>query len=325
MVPAGTETSAYERISNCIEGATLNRVFFALKGAEAQAERLCGSRDRVGVITSRWFPDGETWLRVEDDVRDCEVVVVARLDRPDRNTLPLLYAARTLRELGARKLTLVAPYLPYLRQDSAFHPGESRSARWYAELLSAYWDELHTVDPHLHRLGTLDDIFAIPTTIASSARPIARWLQQNTHDEVLLVGPDDESRQWVEPIAERLGWRATILQKIRHGDHEVSIEVPAEAHGFGGEAILVDDIISTGGTLLAARAALAAHGLQASRVIGVHGVFAAGALQRLREGGFVEVITTNSLPHETNGIDVLNELARGLAQKSEDDESGVGA
>lgn len=250
---------------------------------------------------------------VDDDVSGKDVVVVARLDRPDIRVLPVLYMAQTLRDMGARHLTLVSPYLPYMRQDARFHAGEALTSRYFAELLSAAWDEVITVDPHLHRIDTLDAIYRVPTRVVSSSSAVARYLAAHVSD-VVLVGPDEESAQWVRAVAQILQRPWAVLTKVRHGDRDVRITVP-EDFPREGTPWFLDDIISTGSTLIEAREALLGARVDVQHAIGIHGIFVDGAEEALSAAGFRTVVTTNTLAHATNGIDVLPELSRCLAEQ----------
>jgi phosphoribosylpyrophosphate synthetase len=123
------------------------------------------------------FPDGEARVRIDGDLAGRSAIMVASLDRPDAKLLPLLFALATARDLGARSVGLVAPYLPYMRQDLEFHRGEGMSARHFAELLSRAADWVLTVDPHLHRIHRLDELFTVPVEVAHSAPAIAEWIR----------------------------------------------------------------------------------------------------------------------------------------------------
>lgn len=146
------------------------------------------------------FPDGEFHVRLQTPVCDAEVAIVCTLDRPDEKVLPLLWLAIAAHQGGARRVGLVAPYLAYMRQDAIFQSGEICAARHFAELLTRYFDWLVAVDPHLHRIPDLSDIYGMPVTVAQAAPAMAAWVRAHVSDP-LFIGPDDESRQWVEHVA----------------------------------------------------------------------------------------------------------------------------
>jgi len=203
----------------------------------------------VSVPEIRHFPDGETYLRLDLDLHGRSVALVCTLDRPDAKLLPLLFAARTVHELGAASVGLVAPYLAYMRQDSRFHPGEAVTAAQFASLLSPHFDWLVTVDPHLHRIHALSAVYDIPNKAAHAAALIGSWIA--THVALpLLVGPDSESVQWVSEAAHLAQAPVVTLRKTRLGDNDVATEEADLSQWAGRTPVLVDDIISTGHTML---------------------------------------------------------------------------
>lgn len=254
------------------------------------------------------FPDGEALVRLPVPVRGECVVLAASLDGPDAKTLPLVFAADAARELGARAVGLVAPYLAYMRQDMRFKPGEAVTSRSYARLLSGSLDFLATVDPHLHRWETLGRIYPIPTEAVPAAPAIAGWLRDNIPD-ALLVGPDAESAQWVSALAQAAGLPALVLRKVRHGDRDVQVALPPGPLPRGRTPVLVDDIASTGHTLAQAARALQGAGLPCGCCIAVHALFAEDALQVLAGAGIGRVLSCDTIAHPTNAITIVPGLA----------------
>jgi ribose-phosphate pyrophosphokinase len=260
----------------------------------------------------REFPDGEAYIRIDSPVRGRPVWIACSLHRPNEALLQTLLLAETLRDLGARSVSLVAPYLAYMRQDERFQPGEAVTARYCARLLSQYFDALVTVDPHLHRLTSLAEIYDIPTEVASSAPAVADWLSRHI-EAPFLVGPDAESAQWVEAIADRIQAPRLILRKVRRGDRDVTVSAPEVLPAQGRTVVVIDDIISTGETMLAAVAQLQRAGLRVPLCIGLHGVFAEDIGPRLAALGVERIVTTNTIAHPTATIDVLDALAQAIA------------
>ena len=181
------------------------RVIFALPGNETFAQALAEAGGfELGVLETRRFPDGESYVRLLTNVTDKCVDLVCTLVRPDDGFLNLVFAADAARDLGAREVTLVAPYLSYMRQDRRFQPGEAVSSKSFARLVSATFDRLVTVDPHLHRRASLAEVYSIPAENVASAPAIARWVTANFTQPV-IVGPDSESEQWASDVAGRVG------------------------------------------------------------------------------------------------------------------------
>lgn len=262
-------------------------------------------------LSLRRFPDQESYVRVLAPVADREIVVSCTLVHPDPKLVPLYLLCRTLRQLGARRVLLATPYLPYMRQDRAFHPGEALSAQQLAGWISGFVDGLATVEPHLHRIARLDEIYTIPYVAVSAAAAIAGWLREQVA-RPLLVGPDAESRPWIEALAQHLGCASVVLHKIRHDDQHVEIALPDLPQQTDCTPVLVDDIISTGGTLRAAIQHLRSAGLAPPVCIGVHALFGREVEDALRSVGAARVVSCNSIAHPSNAIDIRPDLAAAL-------------
>lgn len=268
----------------------------------------------IGRVEARRFPDGESYLRLHDDMAGKDVAIVASLRNPDPQALRLWYLAQTARELGARGVGLVAAYLPYMRQDKRFQPGEAVTSGTFARFLSQAFDWLVTVDPHLHRRASLSEIYSVPADTVASAPAIARWVSVHVPDAV-IVGPDSESEQWASDVAARVGCPFIVLSKRRLGDRNVEISVPDSQAHAGRAPVLIDDIISSARTMaVAVRNVQAVFG-RAPVCIGVHAVFAPDAMQVLEEAGAARVVTCNTLPHESNEIDIMGEVAQAVATR----------
>ncbi len=285
----------------------------ALPGNEALARRLTPMLGaELAQAEFRRFPDEESYVRLDSDVRGRSVVLVSTLDRPDPKFLALAFVAATARELGASRVGLIAPYLAYMRQDRRFHPGEAITSRQFAHHLSRVVDWLITIDPHLHRISVLSDIYSIPAVSVHASPFLADWIK-NFVQSPLLIGPDEESAQWVEAVANRAGAPFVILQKHRRGDTDVEISVPNVERWRNHTPVLVDDIISTARTMIETLGHLGRSGMRPAVCIAVHAVFAPGALESLRAGGAARIVTTNTIAHETNAIDVTGPLSDAAA------------
>lgn len=284
---------------------------FALPGNEAMAAALCRLQGwDAGRWTVRAFPDGESHVRFLSEVAGREVILVCSLDRPDGKTVRLYLAACVARELGAARVGLIVPYLAYMRQDTRFHPGEGVTARHFARLLSAAGDWLVTVDPHLHRIASLDQIYGIPTRVAAAAPAVAEWISAQV-PEALLIGPDEESEQWVASVAAATGRPYATLRKQRQGDREVRVSLPGLDRWRACTPVLVDDIASTGQTMIAAAAGLREAGMAAPVCVAVHPLFAAGAYDELLAAG--TVVSANTVVHPSNRIDMAAAIGAAAA------------
>ena len=257
----------------------------------------------VADLEVRRFPDGESYVRLQSEAAGRTAWVYATLDRPDPKVVQLLFVADTLRDLGATSVGLVAPYLPYLRQDERFHPGEGLTSRYFARLLSRYVDWLVTVDPHLHRHDALGAIYDVPTHTVASAPHVARWLDR-FDAPLVLVGPDEESRQW-GAAGGRLGdLPYVVFDKDRSGDRDVAVEAADLGEHLGRQPVIIDDIISTGQTMIATARRLAEQGLARPICVGVHALFSDDACRARLGEHMRQVVTCNTIAHPTNAIDV---------------------
>ena len=198
---------------------------------------------------------------------------------------------------------MVAPYLPFLRQDAVFHSGEAVSARLFAHLISSTVDWLVTVDPHLHRTRDLRELFTIPAEAVHAAPVIADWIRRHIERPV-IVGPDEESAQWVAGVAEAVGAPWVVMTKRRLGDRAVELSLPKMLSFHGREPVLVDDIVASGGTLRAASRLLASAGHPLRWVVAVHPVVDPLGAESLAPEARVELVSCNTIPHPTNGIDL---------------------
>lgn len=286
------------------------RVILPMPGNEKLARALAlDAGAELGVVEARRFPDDEAYVRVLSDVRGKDVDVVCTLARPDPQFLSLVFVANTIRELGARTITLVAPYLAYMRQDKRFKDGEAVTSVHFARLLSSAFDRLITVDPHLHRRNSLDEIYSIPTNVAHAAPLLADWIKANV-ENALVVGPDGESEQWVSAVADRAGAAHVVLSKRRFGDRNVEIKVPDLTGMRGRQPVLVDDIVSSGRTMIEAGRLVEAQGFQSAYCLVVHALLAEDSYAALT-AHFARVVSTDTVPHASNAISVVGLLNEG--------------
>ena len=274
-----------------------------MPGNEAMALELAkNTQAELGSLESHRFPDGETYLRLEGMVEGRAIALVCSLANPDRQFLPLSFAARTARELGAKRVGLVAPYLCYMRQDSRFKPGEAVTSRAFAALVSEQFDWLVTVDPHLHRYKALSDIYAIPSRTLHAAPLLGAWIKQHVA-QPYLIGPDEESLQWVSAVARICDAPYSVLRKQRLGDRSVRIAPEGLKPLQSATPVLVDDVISSGKTMQEAIRIALSFSTRRPLVAAVHGVFAEGADTMLEREG-AKLVTTNTISHASNQIDV---------------------
>lgn len=258
-------------------------------------------------VELRRFPDGESLVRVPPSPP--LAILYRSLDNPNAKLVELVLAAAALRENGARRVLLVAPYLAYMRQDMAFRPGEAVSQQVIGRLIAAHFDGLLTVDPHLHRISRLDQAVPdIPATSLSAAPLLARALDEAQ----LLVGPDNESRQWVEAIAAPHRLEVLIGAKQRHGDRDVAVTIPGIERAAGRSVVLVDDVISSGMTLVASAQLLQQAGARRIEVLATHCLASAADIARMHGAGIERIRATDSVPGPLGCLPLAELLAAAL-------------
>jgi ribose-phosphate pyrophosphokinase len=290
----------------------MSALLLPLPDGESFADRLSRLASvPVGAVEWRRFPDGESYVRIGADCMGQHVVIVGSLNDPDARVLRLLFLADAARELGAVRVGLVAPYLSYLRQDARFRPGEAVTSRTLGGLLSSYVDWIATVDPHLHRYRSLSEIYRIPTHVLHAGPAIATWVAAHV-PRPLLVGPDVESEQWVRAAAHLVGAPWISLRKTRLGDRSVEVSVPDVAAYRDRTPVLLDDIIASARTMVKTVQRMRTAGLRAPYCVGVHALLDDAAVQDLRNAGAADVVTSTSIPHPTNAIDIAPLVATAL-------------
>ncbi|MDO8889820.1 MAG: ribose-phosphate diphosphokinase [Hydrogenophaga sp.] len=264
----------------------------------------------LAVVERHRFPDGEMRLRLPAGLPD-RVVLWRGLQQPNEKLVEVLLAAQTARRLGAKHLTLVSPYLAYMRQDIEFNPGEAISQRIVGGFLAGLFDAIITVDPHLHRVATLHEAMPVKDAIALSGAPLLADHIATQRQNPLLMGPDEEALQWVALAAQRHGWDHAVCRKTRHGDREVDIELP-EMPVAGRAVVLMDDVASSGHTLARAAVKLRAAGAASVDVAVTHALFAQGAVQLVRSSGVGEIWSTDCISHPSNAVSIVPAVVAAL-------------
>ncbi len=246
------------------------------------------------------FPDGETRITLPGALPE-RVIICRTLNNPNEKLVELFLSAKTARTLGAKHLTLVAPYLCYMRQDKVFNDGEAVSQTIVGEWLAQQFDTVVTVDPHLHRVRRLSDAVPARSAVALSAATLMGNFIRDQKINALLLGPDEESEQWVRVVAEAAQCEFGVCRKVRYGDHATTVEAP-DLEMAGQHIVLIDDIVSSGGTLIsAARACLSKGAAQIDALI-VHALFGDNISMQLTHAGINHVWSCNSVVHPTNTI-----------------------
>ena len=269
--------------------------------AAADAIRLAS---KLGVaahaIALHRFPDGE--MRVTVGPSTSTTIVYASLDDPNEKLIAIVLAAEALRRHGATRLVLLAPYFCYMRQDTAFREGEAISQKAIGKVIADTVDRVITVDAHLHRTADIGAVFpGIDADNLSAMPAIVRTIRaENIDPETVVVGPDTESGQWASHLAESLGLTCAVAQKVRHSDHSVDLVFANPSLFAGRPALIIDDVVSSGGTLIACATALSTAGAATIDAVITHALFPPELTIACADAGIHSIRSTHSVPHATN-------------------------
>ena len=277
-------------------------------GANALAAALSV---RAAQIEVRTFPDGESLVTAPPAAN--LAVVYRPLHQPNPKLFELALAAAALRGRGAQTVLLVAPYLAYMRQDMAFAPGQAVSQRVLGALIAQHFDGVIAVAPHLHRTHSLETVFAGRAAIAVQPdRAIADLLRSEPDPRRLLIGPDEESEPLVHGIASAVAAPFAVAAKQRWGDREVDLRLPSGADLAGHNVVLVDDMVSTGVTLVALAEAAIRGGASRVDAIVCHALFGVAEETAMRNAGIRSVRSCDGIEHATNAVPLARSLAEAV-------------
>ena len=247
----------------------------------------------------RRFPDGEGYARILGDLND-EHVLLVQTTLPDPNIVELFLWQDAVNDFDIENLITVTPYFGYGRQDKAFESGEAVSARAIAERIELFTDEVVMVD--IHNPHVLE-YFGKPVTHLTAAPAFARHLDGKVD---IVLSPDEGRMEMANGVSEILGTDTDYLEKIRHDATTVEIK-PKSLDVAGKRVAIVDDIISTGGTLGLATKQLKEEGVESIIALCTHGLFIGDAMDKLYN--CAEVISTDTVESEHSKISVAQEIA----------------
>jgi len=273
----------------------------------------------LGEIDIHRFPDGETLIKAAPLARTPGgvVAVYRSLHEPNAKLIELILAAAAVRDLGARKVVLIAPYLPYMRQDKAFAPGQATSQTVICQLLSTHFDAILTIEPHLHRTHSLESVFGdTPAISINAGAAIATHMREHGIPSTIVVGPDEESESLVREVVGSDGLCWFTANKQRLGDSKVNIELPTKLTIDGFPVVIVDDIVSTGTTAIALASELKKAGAGTITLYVVHALFDLRAMYQMQRAGISDIRSVSTVPHITNAISAVSLISAALGVRS---------
>ena len=291
--------------------SSMTPAIYTFPGYQTQGKQLANSLNLPCFdIKVHHFPDKESLVTLPPQKNE-HVIFYLSLDYPNNKLIELLLAAKTARQQGVKRLSLVAPYLCYMRQDKSFQSEEAISQQIIGQWLSELFDDLITVDPHLHRVHSLDKVIPDTNNITLTAAPLLGEFVKSLKKEVLLMGPDEESMQWVKQVAAVCNTSYSVATKIRHSDTHVSIQLP-DMNFKNQHIILVDDVLSSGNTV--AQTAIQLYTADATQVdvLVTHALFSKTAMDTLKKASIKNIYSSDSITHETNCISLNNLLEKNI-------------
>lgn len=261
----------------------------------------------IQAATTR-FPDGECYTRIDSDSLHDDVVIVQNT-YPDENIIEMFLLQDAVKRMGAKKVTLVIPYFGYARQDRIFKPGEPESAKVMAKRLDMMCDRVVTID--IHKEAVLKHFKAKSKDLKAS-KAIADYFRDKGID--IVLSPDIGAADRAKDVGTQMGVPYDHLEKTRLSGTDVRI-APARMDCMNKNVLIVDDIIATGGTIIAATQQLKEAGAKSVTVACTHGVFAGNAMVRLTGSTIDGVLCCNTIENEVSHISVAPTVADLLKRK----------
>ena len=262
------------------------------------AEEICHNLGiELGSSHTLKFSNDNMMVQIDENVRECDVFVVQTSCAPvHENFFELLMMIDALKSASAARITAVMPYIPYIRSDKKDRPRISIAAKLIARLLQeAGADRVLTMDLHTPQA---QGFFDVPVDQLMGAGPICERLKREDLSNWILVAADVGEAKDIGRYANRLDLQFAIIDKRRVGDNAEPEAVHLIGSVEGKTALVVDDEIASGGTLIAAAEFLREHGAERVVAAASHAVFSAGAVERIDKSWIEHVIVTDTIPHD---------------------------
>lgn len=259
--------------------------------------------------------DGESYVRVAAPLYGRAALVICTLDRPDDRLVPLMLLSSAIRDRGALSVGLVAPYHGYLGRDRVLNKGGTTCAQHVAHWLSREVDWVVTADPtlHLHRTAELSHFYSVPIRVAHVAADVGNWIRDHV-SQPLLIGPDAPSTPWIASVAKAAQAPYAVLDAIPRGMHDVEVTLQGVERWRSHTPVLIDETASTDDLMIQALRYLGHAGLRTPLCLVLHAIFGQAVYRNLRAAGAGEVVSSNTVVHPTNVIDLTPALAAAVKE-----------
>jgi ribose-phosphate pyrophosphokinase len=256
------------------------------------------------------YPDGEIYFRIATDVSGEDVIIFNSMyPKPDQTLFETIVMADTALDSGANSVSCVFPYFAYARTIERRLKREAIPLKVVSRILrNSGISRIYFVDFHLQER----DFFGIETCNLTAMRELARYAVENLSDQLVVVAPDENATQWAEIFAEEVNSEIITMRKIRIDAENVIIETPNLE--LEGDAIIVDDIISTGATVCQAARILKKCGCDRVFAACTHAILASDALMRMLEAGIEDIISTDTIPGPISQVSVAEIVAEKLEE-----------
>jgi|AntAceMinimDraft_18_1070375.scaffolds.fasta_scaffold06002_3 ribose-phosphate pyrophosphokinase len=251
------------------------------------------------------FPDNELDIKFNKDIKGKQVFLIQSFyENLNEKIIETLFAAYTAKELKVKKINLIALHFPYFRKDKRFSKGDCISINVMSKLFKIF-DKIYVVEPHLHRIKNIKKIMKNAEKVSVN-KDIANYVKNIKNP--IFIGPDMESNQWAKKTADILNEKSIVFRKERFSSKKVKINPSKDLNLKNKNIIIIDDIISTGYTMLETIKLLKKQKTKKIYCIGIHGIFAdKKVLKKLKK--YAEVLSTNTIPSKQSKIDITKTIS----------------